>query len=195
MTEQEAFVVADLALCAVVAHIGDDQWSMPLPAWFDTGWVKGPLDLRTIVNYHAYDDAWVPDVLAGRTMAEVGTAHDGDLLGAAPAASFRAIADRAVAAARSLDDPGRTVHLSYGDFPAREYLKHITSYRGFRVYDIAKAIGAPTAMPEELLDALFEMVVPDIEEWRALGVFGPALERPAGADRQTRLLRLAGRSG
>ena len=47
--------------------------------------------LREIIGYHAYDDAWVPDMLAGRTMAEVGAdAFKGDLLGDDPKAAFAA---------------------------------------------------------------------------------------------------------
>ena len=46
--------------------------------------------LREIIGYHAYDDAWVPDMLAGRTMDEVGQdAFKGDLLGDDPKGSFR----------------------------------------------------------------------------------------------------------
>jgi len=29
---------------------------------------------------------------------------------------------------RACDDLDRTLHLSYGDYPAREYLKHITGF-------------------------------------------------------------------
>src|SRR6266702_3481531 len=68
------------ALCDVVDRIGDEQWAMGLPAWFKANPAQKDLDLRRIINYHAYDDAWVPDVLAGKTMAEVGSRHDGDLL-------------------------------------------------------------------------------------------------------------------
>ncbi|HEX3425644.1 MAG TPA: hypothetical protein VHT30_05900 [Acidimicrobiales bacterium] len=193
MTEQDAFVIADEALGGVIDRIGDDQWTMPIPDWFLTGGSRADLDLRAIVNYHAFDDAWVPDVLAGKTMAEVGDTFDGDLLGDDPRASFRAVVERATSAARQLDDPDRVVHLSYGDFPAHEYLRHVVSFRGFRVYDIAKLIGEDTRMSDALVDVLYEMVVPDIEQWRAIGVFPPAVEPPEGADRQTRLLCLSGR--
>ncbi|HWD09754.1 MAG TPA: hypothetical protein VHA57_11755 [Actinomycetota bacterium] len=193
MTEVEAFVIADEALCDVVDRIASDQWGMALPEWFVTGGATGELDLRKIVNYHAFDDAWVPDVLAGRTAAEVGDRYAGDLLGADPKRSFRAISAKAVAAARALDDPAKTVHLSYGDFPAAQYLKHITSFRGFRSYDIAKLIGTDTTMPDGLIEALFQLVVPNVEEWRALGVYGPKIEPPPGASRQTELLCLVGR--
>ena len=102
MREQEVFVMADQALCDVVDRIGDDQWATGLPRWFKANAAQRDLDLRRIINYHAYDDAWVPDVLAGRTMAEVGSRHDGDLLGADPKTAFRAIAERAVEAVWAL---------------------------------------------------------------------------------------------
>lgn len=192
MKEQEAFVVADEAMCDVVSRIRDDQWDMGIPEWFRTGQAGRQHTLRSIINYHAYDDAWVPDTLAGRTVDEVGDRYGGDLLGATPREAFRAIADKAIEAAWGLDEPGRIVHLSYGDFPAREYLTHITSFRGFRSYDVAKLIGADTTMSPALVEALFDVVMPQAEEWRAIGVFGPEIPVPEGADPQTRLLCLAG---
>jgi hypothetical protein len=192
MREQEVFVLADEALCDVVDGIGDDQWAMGLPPWFRVSPTQKDLDLRRIVNYHAYDDAWVPDVLAGRTVGEVGDAHDGDLLGADPKASFRAIAERAIEAVRALSDGDAPVHLSYGDWPAREYLQHITCFRGFRVHELSKLIGISPTLPDALVDGLMDVVAPHAEEWRQLGVFGPALPVEAGADPRTTLLCLAG---
>ena len=191
--EQEVFVIADQALCAVIDQVAAHQWALPIPGWFQTGGGQNDATLRTIVNYHAYDDAWVPDVLAGKTAAEVGTRWDGDLLGTDPKAAFRRIADAAQAAARDLDDPDRPVHLSYGDFPAREYLRHIISFRGFRAYDLAKLIGADTVLPPGLVQGLYDLIVPDIEQWRAMGVFRAAVDPPPGAGAQTRLLCLSGR--
>jgi hypothetical protein len=49
------------------------------------------MTLRRIINYHAYDDAWVPEVLAGKTIAEVGMKWDGDLLGDHPRLNFAGI--------------------------------------------------------------------------------------------------------
>ena len=157
-------------------------------------WTRKPgSTLREVINYHAYDDAWVPDVLAGKTMEQVGHAHDGDLLGADPAARFAAIADAATAAVRAFDDLDMTVHLSYGDYPAREYLKHITYFRGLRAYDLARFIGADTTLPEPLVRGLWREIAPVAEEWRQLGVFGPAVPVAADAPLQDRLLGLVGR--
>jgi uncharacterized protein (TIGR03086 family) len=191
VTEQEVFILADQALLHVVEQIRDDQWDAVVPT--EMAPRQPGSTLRQIVNYHAQDDAWVPDVLAGKTIAQVGGAHDGDLLGDAPKAAFARLAASAVDAARGFTDLGRTVHLSYGDYPAREYLKHITYFRGSRVYDIARFIGADTTMPADLVQGLWDVLSPQAEEWRKLGVFGPAVKVPDDAPLQNRLLALMGR--
>lgn len=166
---------------------------MKIPSWFQTGRGQADATLRIIVNYHAFDDAWVPEILAGRTIEDVGKKYDGDLLGEHPAESFERINSAACKAVQELADPEITVHLSYGDYPAREYLVHTMCFRGFRVYEIAKLIGADTAMPAALVEGLWEILSPRAEEWRKIGVFGPEIPLPAGAPLQDRLLAMSGR--
>jgi uncharacterized protein (TIGR03086 family) len=194
VTEQEVFILADEALLRVVEQIKDDQWELAVPAEM-TPRVPGST-LRQVIGYHAYDDAWVPDTLAGKTIEEVGDAHgdpQGDLLGDEPATAFAAIVATAVAAVRRFTDLDAVVHLTYGDYPAREYLKHITFFRGSRVYDIARFIGADTTMPADLVQGLWEELEPQAEEWRKIGVFGAAVEVSADAPLQDRFLALTGR--
>ncbi len=190
MTEQEVFILADQALKAVVDQIRDDQWDLRVP---DEMTRKPGTTLRETIEYHAYDEVWVPDVLAGRTKEEVGDKYDGDLLGDHPKLNFASIVETAVIAVRDFDDPDRTVHLSYGDWPAREYLKHITSFRGLRAYDIARFIGTDTTLPPDLVQGLWDVLSPQAEEWRKMGVYGPAVPVPEGAPLQDRLLGLTGR--
>jgi hypothetical protein len=190
MAERDVFILSEQALADVIDQIQPEQWKLAKPEWFATGG-QGAATLRQIVNYHAYDSASVPDVLAGKTMAEVGDAHehiknDDDC-------DYRTCSESAIAAARGLEDPERTVHLSYGDFPAREYLKHVTSFRGFRTYDIARWIGAATQLPPALVQGMWDELAPDMEAWRAMGVYGPAVPVPDDAPLQERLLGLSGR--
>src|SRR5918912_2207222 len=99
MQENEVFVLADRALNGVVQRIRDDQWSMEMPDNFLTRVSDHRPTLREVINYHAYDDAWVPDMLAGRTMDEAGrSTFDGDLLGDDPKGRFAAIVEKACAA-------------------------------------------------------------------------------------------------
>lgn len=194
MNEQDVFILADRTLQSVINQIRDDQWSMTVPPDFPTSGGGAAATLREIIGYHAYDDAWVPDMLAGRTIAEVGEdAYTGDLLGDDPKAGFATYVDQACDAVADLDDPERVTHLSYGDFPAREYLTHITSFRGLRAHDIAKVIGVSTVLPPDLVQGLWDQMLPQIDQWRAVGVFPPEVQVPDDASLQDRLLGLTGR--
>ncbi len=103
------------------------------------------------------------------------------------------IVEAASTAVRELDDPDLVVHCSFGDYPAREYLKQISSFRGLRAHDIADAIGVDSTLPGELVEGLWTEIVPVAEEWRAYGVFGPAVEVQDDAPLHDRLLALTGR--
>jgi uncharacterized protein (TIGR03086 family) len=193
MNEPEVFILADQALQNVIDQVRDDQWAMVMPPSFATR-SQSSVTLREIVNYHAYDDAWVPDMLAGRTMDEAGrTKFDGDLLGDDPKASFARIVAAACAAARNLTDLERTVHCSFGDYTAREYFWQINSFRGLRAHDIAQVIGVNSDLPPDLVQGLWDELSPHAEEWRAIGVFGPAVAVPDDASLQAKLLGLTGR--
>ncbi len=194
MTEPEVFVLADRTLNAVVAQISDEQWEMPVPESFPRRDRDSTPTLREIVTYHARDDAWVPDMLAGKTIDEAGADRfDGDLLGEDPAYAFAALVDRACEAAERAD-LDRTVHCSFGDFPARGYFWQINYFRGLRAFDIAEAIGVDSRLPDDLVEGLWEELSPHAEEWRAIGVFPPAVPVPDGASLHDRLLGLTGRT-
>src|SRR3979411_2256973 len=161
MAEPEVFVLADRAINDVVAQIKDDQWSMEMPPNFARRQTDRTPTLREIINYHAYDDAWVPDMLAGRTMAEVGIdEHKGDLLGDHPKAKFSSIVERACTAAAEHSDFERTVHTSFGDFSARDYLTQANMFRGMRAHDIARVIGVEPDLPEALVKGLWDEISP-----------------------------------
>jgi len=48
-------------------------------------------------------------------------------------------------------------------------------------------------LPPELVQGLWDEVSPNAEEWRTIGVFGPAIEVPDDASLMDRLLGLTGR--
>jgi hypothetical protein len=195
MSDTDVFVLADRALSRVVEQIADDQWEMQMPASFAQGHEADTIpSLRTIIGYHAYDDAWVPDMLAGRTMDEAGKAKfDGDLLGENPKASFAAIVDKACDAATQLDDLNRTVHCSFGDYPAREYFWQINGFRGLRAWEIAKVIGVDPTLPGDLVQGLWDELSPVADSYRQYGVLPAAIPVPDDAPLMQRLLGLVGR--
>ena len=195
MTPTEAFVLAYRALDAVVQQIPDDRWETTMPPDFQTMGGSGePLTLRQVIGYHAYDEAWMPDMLAGRTMEEVGKeTFDGDLLGADPKAAFAALVAKGTAAAEAVTDLDAPVHWSYGDFPLREGIWHPTSFRGLRAVDLARVLGLDDTLDPDLVQAMWDEFLPQAELWRSMGVFGPEVPVPADAPPQERLLGLTGR--
>jgi hypothetical protein len=194
MNEPEVFVLADRTLGQVVSRITPNQWDKTMPPEFAVRGTDGAPTLRQVINYHAYDDAWVPDMLAGRTMDEAGPDRfDGDLLGPDPATRFGDVVAAACAAAAQVTDLDQVAHLSFGDYSIREYLWQINFFRGVRAHEIAQLIGVDATLPTELVTGLWEEVSPNAEEWRGLGVFGPAVAVPDDAPLLDRLLGLTGR--
>jgi len=161
-----------------------------LPAEFTTRGSDHPPSLRDVVNAHAYDDAWVPDMLAGRTMAEVGQdKYDGDLPEPAQ------IVAAACAAARTVDDAAATVHCRFGAVDVRESLLQLIIARSFLAHDIAMALGSRACpLPEELARPMYEITAPEAERWRSYGVFRTPLPFPDGhVSWRDQFLLMAGR--
>jgi hypothetical protein len=184
MTPAELFLHADAALRAVIDQLDPADFSAPVPKEWSQ--LESPT-LLGILGRHAYDEAWIPDVLAGRAAADGDPYADVDLLGDAPIASYDALNDTATAAVRS-GDIAETFHFTYGDYPADEGFAHLATYRAFQAYSIAKHFGIPFHLSSELIAGLNEHVTPYADEWRQWGVFPPAIEPPADADEETRLL-------
>jgi hypothetical protein len=189
MNRQDLFLMSDAALRDVIDMIDEDQLSLPAPAQ----WSRKPNPtLRDILAYHAFDEAWVPDVLAGRTAEEVGDRYDGDLLGDDPIASYDRINDAATEAVTGNLDYDTIAHLSYGDFSVGEYLEHTSTYRAFQAWSIARFLGLEYSLPDPLVDGLWEIIGPQIDDFRAMGVFPPEITVPGDSDSQTRLLAKVG---
>ncbi len=190
MTIQELFIMSNQALRKAVDQIKDDQWDLAMPK----GTSSKPTNLKDAVRYHTYDDAWVPDVLAGQTKDQVGDVYESILGNEDLRATYDRYNQRAVDAVKGFNNLSQIAHLSYGDYPARDYLQHIISFRAFRSYDIAKLIGVDTTMADDFVEALMEEFSPVIEDYREMGVFPPAVEISSDASPQVKLLAKVGRS-
>ena len=191
MNIQQLFVLSEHSLTRVFEGIPDDQWNLPVPKSIQ----KDEVTLQKLMNYHAYDDAWVPETLAGKTIAEVGTQYDGDVLGDNPKRNWNSIVAKAVSAVEALTivDMDKTTHLSYGDFPVKDYLWHITLFRTFRTVDIARFLQVDDSLPEDLVRGMWEFLEPQATMLREVGVFGSEVEVSKDAPLYERLLGLSGR--
>lgn len=190
MNNQELFIKANQALTKVISQIKDDQLDTTIPE--KMGW-RSQQTVRAVMNGLAYENACVPDVLAGKEKQKSNEEFDGDLLGDDPQGNYTKYSDAANTAAKNLDDPGRIVHISYGDFPAKDYLHDIIIQRGLSAYDLAKFIGIDTKLPDDLVQGLWDSIEPAAEYLRSIGVFKAEVAVPKTAPLQDRLLGLTGR--
>jgi len=167
-----------------VEAVRDGQWHDSTPC---TEW-----DVRELVHHLVSEQRWLPPLLAGGTIADVGDGLSGDLLGHDPKGSWRSATDEAVAAVG--ETPGdRTVHLSYGDVPADHYINEVGTDLLIHGWDLARAIGADERMDPELVERVYGGVKDHVAALKATGAFGPDVTPPEGADRQTELLAIFGR--
>ena len=168
-----------------VRRVAPHQWAAPTPC---TDW-----SVRDLVNHVTVEQLWVPELLMGATVAEVGGRFDGDVLDDDPAAFWQTAAD---AAQEAFGVPGAadvTVHLSYGDVGAPIYCAQLLADTVVHTWDLARAIGADPALAPELVDFALGEVTGHGEDLAASGLFGPPVPTPDDVTPLTRLLGLTGR--
>jgi uncharacterized protein (TIGR03086 family) len=172
---------------AHVRAIGPGQWAAATPC---AEW-----DVRGLVNHVTAEDLWTPPLLAGATIAQVGSRFDGDVLGAADAvAACARAAAGAVGAVSEADALRRTVHLSFGDTPAEEYMWQLFADHLIHSWDLARAIGADDRLDDGLVRACSSWYGGREDAYRTAGAVGPRPSLPAGASEQAVLLAGFGRA-
>ncbi|WP_084958722.1 TIGR03086 family metal-binding protein [Thermoactinospora rubra] len=170
---------------ARVHAVGPEQWTLPTPC---LDW-----NVRTLVNHIVSENLWAPPLFAGLTVADVGDALDGDLLGDDPVKAFDDSAARAVAAVQAEGAMDRIVHLSFGDVPGSEYAMQLFADLLVHAWDLAEAIGADRRLDPELVEACSAWFAGQEEAYRSAGAIGPRLDVPPDADSQAKLLAAFGR--
>jgi uncharacterized protein (TIGR03086 family) len=168
-----------------VQAIRDEQWHSPTPC---AQW-----DVRTLVNHLAGEDRWTVPLFDGQTIAQVGDRFSGDLLGDDP---IRLCLQAIEEATATVGRPGalhRTVHLSFGETPAEEYVWQLFADHLIHAWDLARAIGADERLDPELVEACATWFAEREDLYRSAGVIGPRPPTADDADPQTALLAAFGR--
>jgi len=190
MDERELFILSNRDLLPVIQRIRDEHWGLKAPP--NITW-KPDQSIRDLVNYHIYDDAWVPDVLAGKTAEEVGDRYEHLRTTMETAAEYPRWNRVAIDAVSGFSAMERIVHLSYGDYTAREYLTHVSLFRGLRNYDLATFLGFAHSLSPELAQGLYEIVLPRAALLREMHVIGAEIPVPSDAPLLKKFLALTGR--
>jgi uncharacterized protein (TIGR03086 family) len=184
---RDLFIKASKLYEQAVHQIRDDQWKLPTPC---TEW-----DVRALMQHLVNEQLWVPPLLEGMTIAEVGDRFDGDNLGDDPVRAWDEAAAGARDAVEGVKDLQQTTHLSFGDFPAQEYLDQMAFDLHIHGWDLRTGIGADTAMDDELTSYLMPWAEVAMKAYQQVGATAAAPPIPKGATPQTTILALSGRRG
>ncbi|HUD11786.1 MAG TPA: TIGR03086 family metal-binding protein [Candidatus Saccharimonadia bacterium] len=167
-----------------VLLVNDEDVLRPTP---DTEW-----DVRQLVAHMLYELSWVPDILGGKTVSEVGRKYDGDLLGDDISRAWQAAAARALSSVNDVD-VNRTIHLTYGDFPAQHFIREQANDQLVHAWDLGTALGVRVVFDVAVAEDLYLTAVPRKQELAASGLFAAPVAVSESADIQTKLLALLGR--
>lgn len=168
-----------------VHRVEAGDWDSPTPC---TEW-----DVRDLVGHIVGEQLWVPELLAGMTIEEIGDKYDGDVLGDDPIGAWTAASQAARAAWLAPGTLDRGVHLSFGDTDGREYCWQMTVDLAVHGWDLATALGKEAGMGDELATALLGYVEPRAAAWQGAGIFADPVPVPDDADPQSRLVAMLGR--
>lgn len=169
---------------AVIAEVDPEDMDKPTP---DTEW-----KVRDLVGHMLYELQWTSDILAGKTIEQVGDkysqgGHEDSLMSAWRQATQQAQESLSHAS------PTDTAHLSYGDATIEDYLWEAGIDQLIHSWDLGEALGARVVFDEAIATAIYDRMLPRKDDLAASGLFAPAITVDETADIQTKLLALYGR--
>jgi uncharacterized protein (TIGR03086 family) len=168
---------------AKVTAITPHRWLHATPC---TDW-----SVREVVNHVTSEHLWVPHLLRGETIAEVGDRYDGDVLGDDPVSAW----ERASALSRvawEYASPDAVVHLSFGDNPALEYGVQMLTDLVIHGWDVSRGAGLDESIEPEAAAVVLAYLEANAKAWHAAGIFAAPVEVDSD-DPGARLLGLSGR--
>ncbi len=177
-------------ITSLVTQVGD-RWDTPTSY---ANWT-----VRELLNHLTAEQLWAPELLAGRSVEEIGDRFEGDLLGDDPLAAWRLAVESALAA---FSEPGaleRTVQFADSPLTADQYLDQMVTDLALHSWDLATAIGADADLDPATVDRLLVEWTGRAEESLRGPMFTGPDEPPSPIDvsdeeeAQTRLLALFGR--
>lgn len=163
--------------------VAEDQWPAPTP---NAEW-----DVSDLAAHVVDEHLWIPGLLAGHTVDEIADTIAAEPLGNDPVAAFEAASEAGLAAADAVDLDA-TVHLSFGDCPAEEYLMQLFADHLIHAWDLARATGQDEHLDPELVSTCAAWFAEREDLYREGGVIGPAVA-VTDADPQEDLLARTGR--
>ncbi|MDT4932648.1 MAG: hypothetical protein QOK11_540 [Pseudonocardiales bacterium] len=175
---------------ARVKAVDAGQWGSPTP---DTDWCVADL-----VGHLTEEHRWIPPLLDGHDLEAAGK-----IVAAASVARGSGVGDLAAewegAARASLDAVGepdaleRSVALSRGSTPARQYLAEMIFDLVLHSWDLGTAIGYRGEFPPETVEFVYSQVK-DMGDLSGTGMFAAPVDVLESAPTMTKLLAATGRT-
>jgi len=168
---------------ALVRAVPPGGWPAPTPC---AGWT-----VRDLVNHLVVEHLWVPPLLAGTTVADVGDRFDGDVLGDDPVAAW----DAAIAASMrswAMAREDQEVDLSAGPAAAAEYAEQMLLDLVVHAWDLARAAALDDSLDPQQARHVLAYVEPRAAAWAATGIFAEPVTT-SRTDDAGRLVALTGR--
>ena len=183
MRAAENYYQADQLFSHYVGLITPEQWSKTVPATPD--W-----SVRDLVNHVTQNNF--------RLMAALEGSKDEapeDMLGGDSAAGWIASADTTEELANiETKDDRMVTHLHFGEIAVGALLAGETVDRLIHSWDLANALGADEDLPLKLVQTAYDTLLPNVDNARAAGYFGPEVTVGEDATLQQKLLALTGRN-
>ena len=174
----------------VVAGVRQSQLSDPTPC---TEW-----DVRLLINHFLGGLEFVSSVIAGQPKdIKVLQADSSYLSETEVAALQQAYLDELHGVVRSVAEPGvleQVVTAPFGDMPVSQLLWGNLMDQLIHCWDLAKSTGQDTTLDTEAVDAAYSWLASGFADMgRQAGGVGPAIDVPADAAPQDRLVAYMGR--
>lgn len=183
---KEFFRRAITQATAEIEQVEPANFSLPTP---DTEW-----DVETLAGHMLYELSWTFDLLQGKTIAEVGSMYEGDLIRGDLQRNWHEASARAMAVLNSCNLK-TTVHVSYGNITAEAYIKQAGSDQLIHAWDLGMALAKEVNFVPEVAQYAYDYALPRKGEMQDSGLFADPIPVSEDADIQTKLLALYGRSG
>lgn len=185
MDAKELFKKAVAQATEVIEDVRVEDFGKPTP---DTEW-----DVWALLDHMLGELAWSADTIEGKTIEEVGENYSGDLIGADLQGSWRSFAEAALTAIENANPQG-TAHLSFGDFTLEYYLRQVSNDLFIHAWDLGEALSRPVQFAPDIAEELYDYNRANADNISDSGLFATPVTVGDGADTQTKLLALTGRS-
>jgi uncharacterized protein (TIGR03086 family) len=186
------FLSAQGAFGDRVHAVREDQWHAPTPC---RDW-----DVAALVNHVTDEDKWVPPLVHGLDLNAAGKVVEASRtlpVDGGVGANLVAVWDEAaIASADAFRADGaleRSVDLSRGPTPARDYIGEMIFDHLVHAWDLGRAIGYDGPLPEDVVETVYSMAQ-GMGDLSAFGdMFAAPVAVPDDASTLDKLIGLTGR--